>query len=131
MNEIETNGKIIIAVPIEKEAKDFRIAAGFVVWLHGSQVLPQGQFKIVGKLTELTEEQAGEYVKPNSYKELVGSTSIGLFISMLVDAGAKCAAMVYFVGIEFIRGKKFETSHAEAMKYLETLPHNFLIIEKI
>lgn len=100
MKEIDGKVKLLI-VPIPKEADDFRIIHGLTrlayFFPEYKRVdIPKGKFRIVGKLSKLTEEQCNDlvegygphngwhnYLASSQYMELLKKTAYDSFISLL------------------------------------------------
>lgn len=62
MKEIQTNGITILLVEVPEDAREFKIENGLLLFKadfipFGIVILPQGQYQILGKSTELSEEQ--------------------------------------------------------------------------
>ena len=65
MKEIKTNGITILLVEVPEDAREFKIENGLLLFKadfipFGIVILPQGQYQILGKSTELSEEQMKE-----------------------------------------------------------------------
>jgi len=65
MKEIKTNGITILFVEVPEDAREFKIENGLLLFKadfipFGIVILPSGQYQILGKSTELSEEQMKE-----------------------------------------------------------------------
>ena len=65
MKEIQTNGITILLVEVPEDAREFKIENGLLLFKadfipFGIVILPSGQCQILGKSTELSEEQMKE-----------------------------------------------------------------------
>ena len=65
MTEITTNGITILLVEVPEDARKFKIENGLLLFKadfipFGIVILPSGQYQILGKSTELSEEQMKE-----------------------------------------------------------------------